>query len=134
MLRYLLFLLYIYLLIIYLSRNKNIQIKNIDIENIIWVIYIIIILLALLSNYYEKNSIVNNNYQDGIDSKNINIFIFIVLVIIYLYFLNNSYNQYRNNPSDINYTNLMANVFNVIGGFIFLYVAINANVDSNIDI
>ena len=114
--------------------NKSIQIKNIDIENIIWVIYIIIILLALLSNYYEKNSIVNNNYQDGIDSKNINIFIFIVLVIIYLYFLNNSYNKYRNNPSDINYTNLMANIFNVIGGFIFLYVAINANVDSNIDI
>lgn len=114
--------------------NKSMQIKNIDIENIIWVIYIIIILLAILSNYYEKNSIVNNSYKDGIDSKNINIFIFIVLVVIYIYFLNNSYNQYRNNPSDINYTNLVGNIINVIGGFIFLYVAINASVDSNIDI
>ena len=114
--------------------NKSMQIKSIDIENIIWVIYIIIILLAILSNYYEKNSIVNNSYKDGMDSKNINIFIFIVLVIIYLYFLNNSYNQYKSNPTDINYTNLIANIFNVIGGFIFLYVAINDNVDSNIDI
>lgn len=114
--------------------NKSMQIKNIDIENIIWVIYIIIILLAILSNYYEKNSIVNNSYKDGIDSKNINIFIFIVLVVIYIYFLNNSYNQYRDNPSDLNYTNLIANIFNVVGGVIFLYVAINASVDSNIDI
>ncbi len=109
--------------------NKNTQIKNIDIENIIWVIYIIIILLALLSNYFEKNSIINNSYKDEIYSNNINTFIFIVLVIIYLYFLNISYNQYSDNPTDINYTNFIANLFNVIGGFIFLYVAINSNVD-----
>lgn len=114
--------------------NKSMQIRDIDIENIIWLIYIIIILLALVSNYFEKNSIINNSYKDGIDSKNINIFIFIVLVIIYLYFLNNSYNQYRNNPSDINYTNLVGNIVNVIGGFIFLYVTINSSIDSISDI
>lgn len=109
------------------------RIKNIEIENIIWAIYFIVIMLALISNYYEKNSIVDSDYSEGLISKNINIFVFIVLLIIYIYFLDNSYEQYVNSPTNVNYTSLVGNVFNVIGGVIFLYVAINAGVGNNIE-
>lgn len=108
--------------------NSNKQIENIDVENIIWLIYIVLIFLALLSNYYEKNGIINNNYKDKLDSKNINIVIFIVLLLIYIYFLLISYDKYKNDPNNINYTSLIGNIVNVISGLIFLYVSINIGI------
>ena len=62
------------------------KLRQITIEDFIWVIYIGIIALSYYSNYLERKYYVNNN----IDSKNkyrkIIIVIFSILIIVYFYF------------------------------------------------
>ena len=63
------------------------RLKDIKIEDLIWIIYLGIIFLSFYSNNLEKDYFVNNNEESKEKYRKIMILIFSILVIVYLYFL-----------------------------------------------
>ena len=110
--------------------NLNEKLKQLKIEDFIWLIYIFIIFLSWYSNYLERNYFV---YKDDISKekyRSIMKFIFIILVIVYLYFFNSSFSDYNNlNEFDTDKKkklvtlSMISSLLILISGILFLYIA-----------
>ena len=104
------------------------KLKEIQIEDLIWCIYIVLILLSIYSNHFEKRYYLYNDIKSKEDYRKLNIFIFSVAVIIYLYFVSDGYKSLINSKTpkakDLNTLNFTASTLILIGGLIFLYIAI----------
>ena len=112
--------------------NEKIQkrIKQIKIENNIWIIYLFIIILSYYANYKEKDFFLNNNQESKETYRKINALIFSILIIVYSYFeidaitsLKNSQKTAQNNNYDI--LSFIATTAVLMSGIIFLYIIIN---------
>lgn len=119
----------------------GVKLRDIQIENFIWIIYLFISAAALLSNYYESDYLKTNNIKEYKIYKKINITIFIIAIFIYLYFL---YKNYKNvtelkktisNNKEVLYSeiNLIAAILFLVGGILYLYTESN-NIDTEIGI
>lgn len=116
----------------------NNRLKQIKIEDYIWLIYIGIIFLSWYSNNLERDYLINNNEISKEKYHNILVFIFLVLLIIYLYFFKGSLGDFLNlkfSDSEkkkelVTFAFIGMSLF-VVGGIIFLYIAIE---DKNIDV
>lgn len=109
--------------------NKEERIKQINIENNIWVIYLIIIGLSYYANYYEKDYFKNNNQESKYTYIKTNAIVFSILLIIYMYYENDAIKSYKNNKKNHKNTFLsklilIATTLVLISGIIFLYVII----------
>ena len=118
---------------------KN-RMKEIKIENYIWIIYLGIIFLSYYSNSLEKDYLVNNNYISKEKYRYIMIIIFSILVFIYYYFLYDSYQSIKNinlnNMSDKDKLYLLSFIGSLlifISGILFLYISIKDK-DINIEL
>jgi accessory gene regulator protein AgrB len=74
-----------------LNSEVEEKLRQIKIENYIWIIYIIIIGISYYSNYLEKDYFVNNNIESKKKYRETLIIIFSILLIIYLYFTVDAY-------------------------------------------
>ncbi len=122
------------------TREVEEKLRQIRIEDFIWVIYIGIIALSYYSNYLEKKYYLNND----IDSKNkyrkIIIVIFSILIIVYFYFLVDSYSSIcdlnrfdTEKKKRLIYLSFLASLLIFISGIIFLYIAIS-DTDLNVEL
>ena len=116
----------------------NNRLKQIKIEDYIWLIYIGIIFLSWYSNNLERDYLINNNEISKEKYHNILVFIFLVLLIIYLYFFKGSLDDFLNlkfsdseKKKELVTLAFIGMGLFVVGGIIFLYIAIE---DKNIDV
>ena len=116
----------------------NNKLKEIDIENNIWLIYVGIILLSWYSNSLERKYFIYNDLDSKDKYRKIIIIIFSILVIVYIYFFQGSLDDiFSLKPTDgikkIKLTELSAigSLLIVISGLIFLYIAYT---DQDIDV
>ena len=81
--------------------NNNIEkrLKQINIENNIWLIYLIIIELSFYSNKLEKDYFINKNNISKETYRKINTIIFIVLILVYSYFEEDAIESFFNNQN-----------------------------------
>ena len=114
------------------------KLKDIEIENKIWIIYIGIIMLSWYANSKEKTFLLYNDEKTKKEYQNLLIVIFSILVIIYYYFAKDSYDKLINiNEFDSNkkkyllYLSFIASFLILISGIIFLNIAIQ---DDQIDV
>lgn len=114
------------------------KLKDIEIENKIWIIYIGIIILSWYTNSKEKTFLLYNDEKTKKEYQNLLILIFSILVIIYYYFAKESYDKLINiNEFDSNkkkyllYLSFIASFLILISGIIFLNIAIQ---DDQIDV
>ena len=114
------------------------KLRELKTEDFIWVIYIGIIILSLISNNFERDYFVNNNIESKNIYRNILIIIFAILTIVYIYFLKESIDDIRNlKPSDSEqkkvfvYLSALGSFLILVSGIIFLFIAI---ADENIDV
>ena len=113
---------------------------EIEIENFIWIIYLVIIVFSFIANAFEKDYYINNNLESKNKYRTINIFIFSIALLIYLYFFRGNYkivselNEYDSyDKRKFNELNLVASFLIVIAGIILLYIAIfDKNLDTEI--
>ena len=116
------------------------KLKQLEIEDFIWLIYIGIIIMSWYSNSLERNFFIYNDLESKEKYRKIIIGIFTILVIVYLYFLQDSYEDVKN----INFNNLtkkdyltilsfIASLLIAISGFIFLYIALEDK-DLNVEL
>lgn len=114
------------------------KLKDIEIENKIWIIYIGIIILSWYANSKEKTFLLYNDEKAKKEYQNLLILIFSILVIIYYYFAKDSYDKLINiNEFDSDkkkhllYLSFIASFLILISGIIFLNIAIQ---DDQIDV
>lgn len=116
----------------------NEKLKQLKIEDFIWLIYILIIFMSWYSNTFERKYFIYNDLESKEKYRNIVVLIFIILIIIYLYFLKGSFDELKNlKPWDtdkkkkLTYLSFIGSLLIAISGFIFLYISI---VDENLDV
>lgn len=111
--------------------NYNNKLKQIAIEDKIWIIYIGIIILSWYSNNLERKYFINNDYNSKNKYQKTLIIIFSILVIIYFYFLKSSLDDIKNlkltdsiHKKNLTYLSFIASSLIVISGLIYLYIAL----------
>lgn len=107
------------------------RLKQINIEDYIWLIYIGIIFFSWYSNYLERDFLINNDKHSKSKYRTIIISIFSVLVVVYYYFFKSSLEDLKEiKPTDreekkqLVYLSFIASLLILISGLIFLYIAI----------
>ena len=112
------------------TLDSNTKLKEIKIENFIWIIYLGIILLSFISNGYEKNYILFGNDIDKKKYREIMLTIFSILVIVYAYFLVDAYSGLKDlkesdsiKKKQLVSLSCLASLLIFISGIIFLYIA-----------
>ena len=106
------------------------EIKRLNFEDILWVIFIILSILNIYSNECQKNYVISGfkGYED--DASEISIFVLWILVIVYLYFFVRNYSMYKDKGIMVSFED----VVKVVGSFLFvvgalclLYFQVNSN-------
>ena len=120
------------------QEELNEKIKELKIEDFIWIVYIGIIVLSWYSNHLERKYFVFNDLISKEKYRKSLLIIFSILIVVYLYFLKSSWEDIKNiKPTDsekrksLIYLSFIASLLIAISGFIFLYIAY---VDENIDV
>ena len=108
--------------------NIKSRLKQIKIENFIYIIYFGIIFLGLYSNRIEKKYLIYKDEKDKERYRQILILIFIIAVLVYIYYFYDAYKsakEYNSNEEVNNFNRLsfIASTLVLISGFIFLYIA-----------
>lgn len=111
-------------------EELNERLKQLKIEDFIWVIYVGIIILSWYSNNLERNYFIYNDLVSKEKYIKLMILIFSVLIIIYLYFLKDSFDDFKNTnifdyeEKNLKYLSFIASLLIAVSGFIFLYITI----------
>lgn len=116
------------------------KLRQIRIEDFIWVIYIGIIALSYYSNFLERKYYIFNDLESKDKYRNIIILIFSILLIVYFYFLYDSYKSVKDLKSfdsekkkRLVYLSFLASLLIFISGSIFLYIAFT-DTDLNVEL
>ena len=114
--------------------NTNIieTLRNLEIEDIIWIVSLFTASRALVSNQIERDYLINNNKQAQKAFKTINRTILTIAFFIYLYFLFLAYNNLKKaNPTlsfkqarTLNLNFIAASLF-VVAGTIYLVLELS---------
>lgn len=122
------------------NEELNKRLKQLKIEDFIWIIYIGIIFMSWYSNYFERKYFIYNDLESKEKYRKIIIFIFVILVVIYTYFCKDSYEDLKNlKPYDseekkrLTFLSFIASLLIVISGIIYLFIAIKDE-DVNVEI
>ena len=114
------------------------QLKEIKIEDYIWIILIFVSIFAIVSDYFEKEWLIKKNEKDYNNYKSINITLLIITFLVYFYFVLLSYKKYKqslgsNSLKEIffNQINLFAASLFLIAGLLSIFVEINSNKANN---
>lgn len=106
------------------------KLKQLKIENFIWIVYIGIIIMSWYANNLEKNFFLYNDLKSKEEYRKVMILIFLILLIVYIFFLKDSYNDIKNiNDGDSDkkkgliLLSFIVSLLIVISGLIFLYIA-----------
>lgn len=114
------------------------KLKQITIEDYIWIIYIGIIVTSWYANKYERDYFKYNDIGSREKYRKLMIRIFTILVIVYFYFFKGSYNDLMMimnsdncKKKELTYLSYVGSTLILLSGIIFLYIAYK---DENIDV
>ena len=79
-----------------MDKDLQKRLKQLKIEDYIWILYIGIILASLYSNTLERKYFISNDINAKNKYRCVTVTIFTILVIVYAYFLYDSYNDFKN--------------------------------------
>jgi len=122
-------------------NDINKTLKELNTEDIIWIISIFTAAFAIISNKLEKEYICTNNLKKKKEYKTINITLLSVAFFIYLYFLLLTYSRVKNltpqtplKKVNLTHANFIATALFVTGSIISLIVEILSDDDTDIDL
>ena len=98
------------------------ELKLLNNEDIVWLIYYFIITFAILSNKLERDNLFNKDVEKKKRAEKINTFILIVAFFIYLYFAYVSMDNFKNcrtqKEKRISFERLVVNFLFLVAGAI----------------
>lgn len=114
---------------VFILLNMNKEINRLNFEDIIWIIFIILSILNIISNNYQKEYIITNNQESEDKANNISIFVLTILLLIYLYFFLRNYNMYNNKeyPTHTDSVKVLGSILFILATICLLYFQIHSN-------
>lgn len=113
-----------------MNEELNSKLKQLKIEDYIWLIYIGIIILSWYSNTLERKYFIYNDIKSKEKYRNIMKIIFIILIFVYYYFFKDAYKDFINltiydtkEKKELVTLSFIASLLILISGAIFLYIA-----------
>lgn len=114
--------------------NIDNRIKEIDNENVVWMIYLFIIGANFISNYFEERYLYSMDIKYQKIFRYINILVLFIALCIYIYTLYMTGKNINKKSPTYRKLLLLASICILIGGIIYLYVEIYKGVNPEIDI
>ena len=104
------------------NMNNNTRLKELQIDEIIWIIFITISIINIIGDEFEKKYCTTKDLTSLNKSKNIFTFTLFASLLIYSYILYTRYQKYKNNTNNnLNKERLFASILVVIATIINLY-------------
>jgi len=118
------------------------RLKEIEIEDFVFGIFIIIIILSYIANNFEKKYFINREQEDKETYYYLQIFIFFIVVLVNIYYVMISYKDVGSlsineisKRKNYSYLNLIASLAALVASSIILYIAVtDVNIDAEISI
>lgn len=109
-------------------NNKEKELKRLNFEDLLWLIFIILSISNIISNNNQKKYIITNNQHYEEEANKISISVFTILLLIYLYFFIRNYNMYNNkdNPTKEDFIKVTGSLFFIIGTICLLYFQVHS--------
>ncbi len=117
---------------IYINMNEEFvsRLKKLEIEEIIWLVLIIIILLSFIANQLERDFLIYNREESKKRYRELMIIIFVSALITYSYYFLDSIKDLQSlkdtdsqKRKEQVYLSFLSSLFIVIAGIILLYIA-----------
>lgn len=112
-----------------MNNNDFREIERLNFEDILWVIFISLSIMNIVSNWYQKEYVRSKEqyYEDY--ANNISIRVLTILIFVYLYFFLRNYNMYKNkdNPSNADLIKVVGSLLFIIGALCLLYFQIHSD-------
>ena len=99
------------------------RLKEIKINDVIFVVYIVISIAAIICNNIEEDNIKNNKESTKVITS-IRSAIIIVGILIYLYFVYTSYKNFKNPNKNLSKKDKKANNYALLSSILFLIASI----------
>lgn len=112
-----------------MNNNDFREIERLNFEDILWIIFIGLSILNIVSNSYQKNYVRSKEQYYEDKANNISVFVLTILVFVYLYFFLRNYNMYNNkgNPSNADLVKVVGSMFFIIGTICLLYFQVHSD-------
>lgn len=108
------------------------RLRQIQMEDYIWILYLFIIGFSFYANSLERNYFLTKNIESKEKYRKINIFIFLTLIFVYAYFEKEALFSFqiqnkRPKQQKLDILSLIGTTAVLVSGFIFLYVLLEDN-------
>ena len=112
-----------------MNNNIDMELNRLNFEDILWVIFIFLSVMNIISNKLQKEYIVSNKQYYEDKANNISVCVLTILVFIYLYFFLRNYNMYNNKdtPSSEDMVKVIGSFLFIVGTLCLLYFQINSD-------
>lgn len=117
-----------------MNRNAYESLRELQIDDYIWYIYIFIVFAALLSNSIERDYIYTHSEEERTSYQIINIALLTLAFFIYLYFLKLSAYHYEQKRDFANCMSLLASIFLLLSGALAIIAELKSSSGNTIDI
>ena len=99
-----------------MNNNEESEIKRLNFEDMLWVIFIVLSIMNIVSNYFQKEYVISREqyYEDR--ANDISVIVLTVLLFVYLYFFVRNYKMYNNKGINVTQTDFVK----VLGSFLFI--------------
>ncbi len=111
---------------------KESKINALNLDDLVWYIYIFISVAALYSNALEKEYIKTNNRKKLTEFHSINLVVLTIAFFVYIYFIFNAFKKYNQEKSNNTLVNVIASILFLVGGGMLLYLELKTT-DSDIN-
>jgi uncharacterized membrane protein YidH (DUF202 family) len=105
-------------------ENIEERLKELDIEDFIWIIYIGIIILSFYANNVERKYFIYNDNEAKVEYRLIMFIIFSILIIVYGYSVIESYKTRNRGNKTFQSMILIASILIFISGILYLIIII----------
>lgn len=114
------------------------KLKQLNVEDFIWLIYIVIIIMSWYSNSLERKYFIFNDIDSKEKYRQTMIIIFTILIFVYIYFVKDSWEDLKSisvydseKKKRLILLSFVGSLLIAISGFIFLYIAV---MDEELDV
>ncbi len=115
-----------------MSKEKISKIEALNLDDLVWYIYIFISVAALYSNELEKEYTATGNRKKLTEFHSINLVVLTIAFFVYIYFILVAFKKYNQNKNANTITNVIASILFLVGGGLLLYLELKTT-DSDIN-
>ena len=113
-------------------NSKVTKINSLNLDDMVWYIYIFIAVAALYSNALEKEYVASGNRRKLTEFHTINLVVLTIAFFVYIYFIFVAFRRFNQEKSNNTIINVIASILFLVAGGMYLYLEI-VTTDSDIN-